>query len=69
MPTYFSCDVCHESVFENEDHITCDCNRRWCSVRCAKIDKYRNKKTSSSCEVCRRDKYFPFAFNKVNKNI
>lgn len=53
MDTYFICDYCSDYVCDADDYITCDCGQLWCSVRCARLHGYLNRKTSSSCDSCR----------------
>ena len=51
--SFFLCDYCLDYVCDADDFVSCDCGLRWCSIRCAKIEGYYNKKTSSSCDFCR----------------
>jgi len=53
---YFLCDCCSDYLCDTDDYIRCDCGKRWCSVRCAKIHGYLNRKTLSSCGFCRKEK-------------
>ena len=55
MDISFLCDFCSDYILADDDYITCDCGKKWCSTRCAKYHGYVNRKTSSYCNFCLRD--------------
>lgn len=67
MNIYFLCDYCSDYMCDDDDYITCDCGKRWCSIRCARYEGYINKKKSSSCDNCRDDQ--PGSLNNYLFNL
>lgn len=53
MSNYFLCDYCSDYICDSDDFIACDCGLRWCSIRCAKLEGYQDRKRSSTCDYCR----------------
>jgi hypothetical protein len=49
---FFHCDYCFDYIASDVDHLVCACGRRWCSIRCAKLEGYQDRKTTSCCRFC-----------------
>jgi hypothetical protein len=49
------CDYCLDIMLDGDDILECDCGLKWCSLRCARLNGWFNKKTSSTCDFCRND--------------
>lgn len=57
------CVCCNDDL--NEDCISCDCGKSWCSKECAKWYDYQDKKSTSSCKFCRKNDMLCFVIENV----
>ena len=66
MSNYLMCCYCKD-YFDEDNGVICDCGKKWCSVRCARLDNYLNRKKKSSCNFCRKEENTPNLFVIKNK--
>lgn len=63
---FFPCDYCGESICDCGSYERCGCGRRWCDLKCAEKDGYREVegvepecwdgyREAWTCSYCRRE--------------
>lgn len=57
------CDYCSDYICKDCDYIICDCEKKWCSIRCARLDGYLNRKSYSFCNYCVNLHNFDIIYN------